>query len=94
MKHFIEELDDQSRFLKSISHPARLAIIKILLEIESCSVNDMKDKLELPQSTVSQHLQIMRSTGVVKGDKQGTTVLYSIDKDGMKDFINLLDNIA
>lgn len=89
-----ERLEEQSRWLKSISHPARLAILKTLLEIETCSVNDMKDKLDLPQSTVSQHLQIMRTSGVVKGKKKGTTVMYSIDNDGIRDFIGLIDKIV
>ena len=86
-----DTVETQADKLKSISHPIRLSIVKGLLKDGYCNVNGIKEKLDLPQSTVSQHLQVLRNAGIVKGDKDGTIVNYRIIDDKMKELVKVLD---
>lgn len=79
---------DESELLKAFAHPVRLQIIELLLlglHIEGCSVNAIQKKLGVPQSTISQHLQILRNKGIIDGSKTGVEVCYKvIDKRVVK----------
>ncbi len=79
---------DESELLKAFAHPVRLQIIELLLlglDIEGCSVNSIQKKLGVPQSTISQHLQILRNKGIIDGSKTGVEVCYKvIDKRVVK----------
>lgn len=63
--------------LKALGHPARLAIVLGLRENE-CNVNKMVDGLGLPQSTVSQHLNVLKAAGVIEGERRGVKVCYRV----------------
>lgn len=64
---------------KALSHPARVAIIKLLLERQTCICGDIVDELPLSQSTVSQHLKELKDAGLIKGEIDGPRVCYCID---------------
>jgi DNA-binding transcriptional ArsR family regulator len=63
--------------LKTIGHPIRISILKSLLEQEKC-VSGLGESLHLRQSTVSQHLSLLRGKGIVADERQGTMVKYSV----------------
>lgn len=72
---------DEGELLKAVAHPMRLKIIELLLlelPIEGCSVNAIQKKLTSPQSTISQHLQILKNKGIIDGSKTGTKVCYRV----------------
>lgn len=71
---------------KAISHPARISILKILAKNGSCNCNDMVRKLPLSQSTVSQHLKELKNCGLITGNIQGTSSIYSVNKTILKEF--------
>lgn len=76
-----KKLDAQVEKLKAISHPHRLCIIKGLIE-NSCNVSKIQECLQLPQSTVSQHLSKLKAAGIVKGVRKGLEICYSVvDED-------------
>lgn len=75
--------------LKAIAHPVRLCIIKGLLEKGSCNVSFMQDCLDLPQSTVSQHLQKLRALGIVETERNGLEINYSVKDEKIKHLIQL-----
>jgi DNA-binding transcriptional ArsR family regulator len=75
--------------LKAIAHPVRLCIIKGLLEKGSCNVSFMQDCLDLPQSTVSQHLQKLRSLDIVETERNGLEINYSVKDEKIKHLIQL-----
>jgi len=75
--------------LKAIAHPVRLCIIKGLLEKGSCNVSFMQDCLDLPQSTVSQHLQKLRALGIVETERNGLEINYSVKDKKIKHLIQL-----
>lgn len=66
---------------KSLSHPARIAIIKLLLDKKKCMCGDIVNELPLSQSTVSQHLKELKDVGLVTGMADGPRVYYSIDEE-------------
>ena len=86
-----EIVETQAEKLKSISHPIRLSIVKGLIQDGYCNVNGIKEKLDLPQSTVSQHLQVLRNAGIVKGEKDGTIVNYRIIDEKIEQLIISFD---
>jgi DNA-binding transcriptional ArsR family regulator len=64
---------------KALSHPARVAIIKLLLKRQECICGDIVEELPLSQSTVSQHLKELKNVGLIKGEIDGPRVCYCID---------------
>lgn len=64
---------------KTLSHPARIQILKILTDTNSCMCGDIVEKLPLAQATVSQHLKELKRVGLVKGEIEGPKVCYCID---------------
>lgn len=67
-------------YAKALAHPARVAILKLLLKKDSCICGDIVDELPLSQSTVSQHLKELKSVGLIKGEIEGVKVCYCIDE--------------
>jgi DNA-binding transcriptional ArsR family regulator len=69
-----------ARYAKALSHPARIAILKLLIKKQACICGDIVDELPLSQSTVSQHLKELKEARLIKGDIEGATVCYCIDE--------------
>lgn len=72
------KMEEMAAVLKAIAHPARLCIVSGLLEKGECNVTFMQHCLEAPQSTISQHLQKLRSAGVITARRQGLEVYYRL----------------
>jgi len=70
-----------SEILKALSHPVRLQIIEGLIKNE-CNVSEIQKILKLPQSTVSQHLRILKNAGIIKGRRNGTMKVGSLTVKG------------
>ncbi len=71
----------ESEILKAISHPVRLHIIDLLLigiPKDACSVNSIQKELDIPQPTISQHLQVLKNHGIIDGEKKGVKVCYKV----------------
>ncbi|WP_078809010.1 ArsR/SmtB family transcription factor [Selenihalanaerobacter shriftii] len=86
----MEELKRKTKILKALSHPARLCIVKGLLNIGSSNVSNLQNCMEMPQSTVSQHLAKLRSAGIIKGEREGVQVNYSVVNEDAKRIIESL----
>lgn len=67
-------------YAKALAHPARVAIIQLLLKRSTCVCGDIVDELPLSQSTVSQHLRELKDAGLIKGEIEGAKVCYCIDE--------------
>lgn len=85
----VKEYEGIAEILKSMAHPVRIRIIKGLMD-KKCNVTHMQECLELPQSTVSQHLSILRTKGIIKGERNGLEVTYSVVNEDVKKIINAL----
>jgi DNA-binding transcriptional ArsR family regulator len=69
-----------ARYMKALAHPARIAILEVLIKKQACVCGDIVDDLPLSQSTVSQHLKELKEAGLIKGDIDGVKVCYCIDE--------------
>ena len=69
---------------KALSHPARIKILKILNDLDSCMVGSIVDLLPLSQSTVSQHLKELKRVGLIKGEIEGPKICYCINPKVME----------
>lgn len=69
-----------AKYAKAIAHPARIAILEVLIKKQACICGDIVDELPLSQSTVSQHLRELKESGLIKGEIEGVKVCYCIDE--------------
>lgn len=88
---FDNELQEISRFAKAISHPARLAILKYLAETKTCISGDISDFLPLSRSTVSQHLNELKSLGLIHGEIDGLKINYCLCNSTIQQYKNKFD---
>ena len=92
---FTDKQNQIARFAKAFGHPARVAILQQLFEIDTCYCGDLVDEIGLAQPTISQHLKELKYLGLIQGTVEGTSVCYCINteswikmKDLMNDFLN------
>lgn len=82
-------------YAKALAHPARVAILQLLVKKQSCICGDIVDELPLSQSTVSQHLKELKEAGFIKGDIDGAKVCYCINEsewENAKTYLNTFFN--
>jgi ArsR family transcriptional regulator, arsenate/arsenite/antimonite-responsive transcriptional repressor len=93
MKTYDTSKDDHiAELAKALAHPARLRILRLLLATPGCIGGDIVDAIGLAQSTVSEHLRILKTAGVVRGEIDGPRVCYALNPDALRtlsDFANL-----
>lgn len=80
-------------FAKAIAHPVRVQILRMLAEKDARMCSHIVDELPLAQSTVSEHLRILRETGLVKANESGPRVSYCIVPSALARFKALLDAV-
>ncbi len=80
-------------FAKALSHPARVAILRVLAERQTCVCGEIVAVLPLAQSTVSQHLKDLKELGLIKGEIDGTRSCYCIDWNAFQEMKNLFQNL-
>jgi DNA-binding transcriptional ArsR family regulator len=71
-------------YAKALSHPARIAILQLLIKKQACICGDIVDELPLSQSTVSQHLKELKAAGLIKGEIEGKKICYCINEKEWK----------
>ena len=81
------DLRPQARVLKALAHESRLAII-IRLAKDPCTVGELVSMIGGDQSTVSKHLTVLRSAGIVDDERKGQTVEYRLLIPCVVEFLN------
>jgi len=71
------DYESGSELLRALGSPARLAIVDALSLLDRC-VHELTERLDLPQTVVSQHLRVLKDAGVVAGRRRGREVVYSL----------------
>jgi DNA-binding transcriptional ArsR family regulator len=79
-----------SELLKALAHPVRLCIVHGLAEKGECNVSHMQSCLDVPQSTVSQHLQKLRAAGIISGMRKGLEINYQICDQRVVQLVRIL----
>lgn len=90
------EADEQlAAFAKALGHPARVRAIRFLLSQGSpgCICGDICEELPLAQSTVSQHLKMLKEAGLIRGEVDGPRVCYCIDPAALKRLKALVEEL-
>jgi len=79
------EADEElAAFAKALGHPARVQILRLLTRRSACVCGDIVDELPLAQSTVSQHLKVLKEAGLIRGEVDGPRVCYCIDDRALR----------
>jgi len=88
-----ESMDYQkeSDILKALAHPMRLRMVEGLMK-DHCNVTKIVEKTGLPQSTISQHLGILKKAGILTPEKQGVQTCYHVTHPKIKNIIQMLNS--
>ncbi len=82
-----------ARLSKALGHPARVAIVRLLLSRASCVCGEIVDQLPLAQSTVSQHLAALKRAGLIRGEIDGPRTCYCLEPAALARFKQLLASL-
>ena len=85
--------DELAAFAKAIAHPTRVRILRMLAKKEARMCSHIVDELPLAQSTVSEHLRILRTAGLVQANGNGPRVSYCIVPPALKRLKALLEAV-
>ena len=81
---FSTENQELANFARVISHPARVAILDYLAQQNQCISGDISNKIPLSRTTVSQHLQSLKTAGLIHGTVSGNRVYYCLETEKLK----------
>jgi ArsR family transcriptional regulator len=76
--------EELASLARAIGHPARVKILRILARSSTCVCGDIVEELPLAQSTVSQHLKVLKDVGIIRGDVAGPRVCYCIEPRALR----------
>ena len=71
--------DELAQLSKALGHPARVQIVRLLARRESCVCGEIAEEFPLAQSTISQHLKILKESGLIRGEVDGPRMCYCLD---------------
>jgi len=78
--------------LKALGNPVRFRIMKYLAEKQMCITGDIVEFTTLAQSTVSQHLKVLREAGLIEGEIEGPATCYCVSADGLRFLRSQIEN--
>jgi DNA-binding transcriptional ArsR family regulator len=82
-----------AKVFKALGHPIRYKIVKFLMDEPKC-VCKLNENVEFSQSNLSQHLKILKDSGILKSEKVGLNIFYSITDDDIKQLIEVADRLT
>lgn len=80
----VEADEELASLAKALGHPARVKIMRLLIAKNACICGDIVDELSLAQSTVSQHLKVLKGAGLIRGEIDGPRVCYCIEPRALR----------
>ena len=78
---------------KALGHPARIGIVRLLIEKQTCIGCDIVQEIQLAQSTVSEHLRILKAAGIISGEIERPRVCYSLTPASLQPLRQLLNAV-
>lgn len=80
-----KEADEELALMaKALGHSARVQILRLLTHRDTCICGEIVESVDLAQSTVSQHLKVLKEAGLIQGDAEGTSTCYCINAKGLR----------
>lgn len=89
---FTTEQNEIALMAKAMAHPARVAILQLLVKKNTCICGDLVEELGLAQATTSQHLKELKMAGIIQGTIEGVSVCYCINPKVWKQYKNLFSS--
>ncbi|WP_233080808.1 ArsR/SmtB family transcription factor [Rheinheimera soli] len=86
--------EELAAIAKALAHPARIQIVRLLLSRSSCIGGEITHELALAQSTVSEHLRILKTAGIVVGEIEHPRICYSLSIQSLQSLIQFLSAIG
>lgn len=86
----IELYESNAELLKVLAHPVRLCIVKGLIERGPSNVSTMYTDLNMPQSTISQHLAKLKSAKIVSSERKGLEIYYKVENETIIQLVRVL----
>lgn len=80
----LEADEELAELAKAIGHTARVQILRLLVRKDGCVCGEIVEELPLAQSTVSQHLKVLKECGLIRGDVDGPRVCYCIEPRALR----------
>ena len=93
-ENFTNKQNEIAILVKALGHPARIAIIEFLLSVDTCICGDIVNELPLSQPTISQHLNELKTAGIIKGNIEGNAICYCIDEIVWQKIQSYFENIT
>lgn len=87
-----KQFEKYAEIFKALSNKTRLKIISGVMKDE-CSVTMMVDKLKIPQSTISQHLRVLRNLKIIKDKRKGSKRCYQVIDKRVWEIVELIEKI-
>lgn len=72
-----------AKMLKALGNPVRFYIVQVLAEKRACITGEIVEFTTLAQSTISQHLKVLREAGLVSGEVEGPATCYCLNEEGI-----------
>jgi len=88
----VERLERIAYILKTVAHPTRLGIVHVLEQHPKLSVGDICEMLGTEQSLTSHHLQNMKLKGLLRSERVGRSIMYSLKEKDVSLIIECLEN--
>lgn len=88
-----ETAESLSKLAWAVAHPARVRIVRLLIGRTSCVCGEIVDEITLAQSTVSQHLKILKESGLIQGEVDGPRVCYCINRDKLRELKKMIADL-
>ncbi len=86
--------EELAELAKALGHPARVAIVRYLAGRDGCVCGEIVEVLPLAQSTVSQHLKVLKEAGIIRGEVDGPRVCYCLERASLDALRGLLEELA
>ncbi|MES2792750.1 MAG: metalloregulator ArsR/SmtB family transcription factor [Planctomycetota bacterium] len=88
-----ESAEQLAKLAWAVAHPARVRIVRLLVSRQACVCGEIVDSLPLAQSTVSQHLKILKESGLIQGEVNGPKVCYCINPQKLEELKALIADL-
>lgn len=93
-EHFTKNQNEIALIAKALGHPARVAIMEYLMNVNTCICGDIVNELPLAQPTVSQHLKELKNANLIKGTIEGNAICYCINEKSIELLITYFSKIT
>jgi len=88
------EDQQEAALAKALAHPARIRILRLLQATPGCIGGEIVDAVGLAQSTVSEHLRILKAAGVIAGEIDGPRVCYALNPDALTPLVDFIAGLG